>query len=165
MNDVTGIMNDYRECARHIWNTCCFKGLDRNDWEFRNRVYEIELNLFRALVLYRLEREDTPLKPANWCPQEVVMFLKLEASNRSNIFINREPEGRSGYWDDPVDHFWKKELDLRFIHYFDWDELGFRDFAYYRVRIIGSEKHPHLTGRDALLPVSPGVIVLYDDSV
>jgi hypothetical protein len=162
MNDVTGLMNDYRECVRHLWNTYCLKVIEKNDWDFRDRLNEIEIELFRNLVLYKIERENTVLKPAQWRPEEVMTFLKIEAESRSEILINRESGEVSGYWDDPLNHFWNDELDLRFIHYFDWTPIGFRDFAYYKVRIVGSQKHLHLVGRDALLPVGPGIIVLYD---
>ena len=68
----------------------------------------------------------------------------------------------SGNWDDPVNRIESDALDLRFLQYFDWWALGFRDFAYYRVRILGSKPYPHLIGRDALLPVGPGVKVIHD---
>ena len=64
-----------------------------------------------------------------------------------------------------MDYFWKDEFDMRFIHFFDWMSIGFRDFAYYKVRIVGSQKHPHLIGRDALVPVGPGIIVLHDENI
>jgi hypothetical protein len=163
MNDVTGLMNDYRECVRHLWNTYCLKIIEEDDWDFRDRLNQIEVELFRNLVLYRLGREETVLKPAQWSPAEVLKFLQIEAENRSGILINREIAASSGYWDDPVNFFWRNELDLRFIHYFDWMSIGFRDFAYYRVRIVGSQKHPHLIGRDALVPVGPGIVVLHDE--
>ena len=131
MEDITEIMNDFRECARHIWNTYGLKRLQENDWDFRDRLNAIEVELFRALVLYKFEREDTPLEPAQRYPQAVLMFLKLQPSNESSILINRGTAINSGLWDDPVNHFWKDEFDLRFIHYFDWEPLGYRDFAYY----------------------------------
>jgi hypothetical protein len=41
------------------------------------------------------------------------------------IMINREtPSG--AYWDDPVRHVGDSGLDLEFVRFFDWDELGLR---------------------------------------
>ncbi len=77
------------------------------------------------------------------------------------IHVNRSAEMTSGYWDDPVNRVEPDALDLRFGQYFDWWQLGFRDFAYYRVRIEGSRPHPGLIGRDALVPVGPGVKVVH----
>jgi hypothetical protein len=164
MIDITATMNNYRECARHLWNTYCLKVMEPNDWDFRDRINTIEVELFRALVLYKLGREDTVIHPAQWYPPEILSFIKLEASQSSGtIKVNREEHERSRNWDDPIDCFANSELDLRFIHYFDWDVLGFRDFAYYKVRIVGSEKYPHIVGREALLPVDSTISVFYDD--
>jgi hypothetical protein len=68
----------------------------------------------------------------------------------------------TGYWDDPLRSVDKGEIDLRFVQFFDWSELGFREFQFYRGRIVGSEKHPHLVGRDALIPVATGVRVFHE---
>jgi|SRR5438105_2089579 len=56
------------------------------------------------------------------------------------------------YWDNPVQRLSPTD-DLRFIDFFDFDESGFLDFAYYRVSISGSERHPHLAGHEALIAV------------
>jgi hypothetical protein len=67
--------------------------------------------------------------------------------------------GSGTYWDDPVRCIEAGECDLRFIQFFDWWDLGFRDFAFYKVRIVGSSRYAHLVGRDALLPVTSSVKV------
>ena len=74
--------------------------------------------------------------------------------------INRT--GDSGYWDDPVTQLEKDDCELRFIQFFDWWDLGFRDFAFYRVRIVASPRYPHLVGRDALVPVTSSVKIFCD---
>jgi hypothetical protein len=76
--------------------------------------------------------------------------------------VNRETT--CGYWDHPLHFIEDGELDLRFLQFFDWWDLGFRDFEHYRVRIVGSERHPSLIGRDALVPVGSAIKVLHDPS-
>ena len=66
------------------------------------------------------------------------------------IMVNRDTNG-SGYWDDPVSRVALGEMELRLVDFFDWDELGMRDFTYLRVRIVASAAYPHLVNRDALL--------------
>lgn len=39
---------------------------------------------------------------------------------------------------------------MRLISFFDWDEIGFRDMRYLRVRIVASPDK-ELIGRDALI--------------
>jgi hypothetical protein len=76
--------------------------------------------------------------------------------------VNRT--GTGGYWDDPVTDIEPDDCDLRFIQFFDWWDLGFRDFAFYRVRIVGSQRYPHLVGRDALVPVTSSVRMFCEDA-
>jgi len=118
------------------------------------------LILFRALVLHGLDVDDSRLLADYRGDQKPLMFLRLEVEPRSQIMVNRT--GTSGYWDDPVTAIERGDCDLRFIQFFDWWDLGFRDFAFYRVRIVASARYPHLVGRDALVPVTSSVKVFYD---
>jgi hypothetical protein len=68
----------------------------------------------------------------------------------------------TGYWDDPLTCVEQGALDLRFIAFFDWWTLGFREFGLYRVRIVACKRHPRVVGRDALRPVGTAVKVLHD---
>jgi hypothetical protein len=152
MEDVTALIDGYRECVRHVWNTRFWKDAEpQQDWDLRDEFNEIAARLFRALVLRKLGRDDRGVKPDHWAPREPLMFLRLEVDPRSEIMVNRVEE--TGYWDDPLRTVEKGQLDLRFLQFFDWSDLSFRDFAFYRVRIVGAEGHQHLLGRDALLPV------------
>jgi hypothetical protein len=75
--------------------------------------------------------------------------------------VNREIE--SGYWDYPIKELVEGDVDMRFIHYFDWWNVGHRDFEFFRVLIVSSTKYPELNGRHAL--VAPlNVRVEFDDT-
>jgi hypothetical protein len=89
-----------------------------------------------------------------------LMCLRLEVAAASTILVNRT--GAGTYWDDPMTRIEAGDCELRFIQFFDWSDLDFRDFAFHRARIVGSSRYPHLVGRDALLPVSSSVKVLYE---
>jgi len=162
-DDVTALMDSYRECARHLWNCYFAKDAElRQDWDLRDEFNAIAVGLFRSLVLRKLGREDAEVVPDHIVARRPLLFLRLEPPVGSVIHVNRSAEMTSGYWDDPVNRVDPDALDLRFVQYFDWWQLGFRDFAYYRVRIEGSRSHPDLIGRDALVPVGPGVKVIHD---
>lgn len=79
------------------------------------------------------------------------------------IFINREIP-RCGYWDDPVKRVEPDEAKLQFVHYFDFDIAGHRDFEYYEVLILRFDRYPHLVGRHALVRVKSAQ-VLVDETV
>ena len=163
MTDVTPLLNAYRECVRHLWNTYFWHPAEAAvDWDLQNAFDDVAAELFRILVLRKIGR-DAEVKPDYWAERDPLLFLKLEvASGRSEVMVNRGVG--TGYWDDPLKVIEPSELELRFIQFFDWSLLGFREFALYRARIVGSRKHPHLVGRDALLPVGASINVFEDDA-
>ena len=161
MTDITDRMQNYRECVRHIWNTHFQVEAERcQDWDLRDDFCDAALILFRALVLQGLDVGETELLPDSRAEQQPLLFLRPVIETSSQVLINRT--GASGYWDDPVTQLENGDCELRFIQFFDWWLLGFRDFAFYRVRIVASPRYPHLVGRDALVPVTSNVKVLHD---
>jgi hypothetical protein len=114
------------------------------------------VTLFRVFVLRPLGREDCEYLPDQFADRKPLPFLRVVAKSAADLHINRETS--SGYWDFPVVD--PGDLELHFLQFFDWWELGHRDFAYYRVRIAASESYPALVGKDALVRVGEGVQVL-----
>lgn len=159
MRDVTPLMDSYRECARHLWNTYFQHDAEAPaDWDLQGDFDFTVARLFRALVLAKVRHGDVEVLPDNCAPRTPMSFLHVTIAPRSAILVNRERAG--GYWDHPLTAIETGDLDLRFLQYFDWAVLGFRDFAYYRVRIVGSAKIPDVVGKDALVPVGVGVKIL-----
>jgi hypothetical protein len=152
MEDVTPLMNAYRECVPHLWNTHFQVHAEaENDWDLRDGFNEVAARLFRLIVLWPLHREEWEVAVDHWADRAPFPFLHVVVDRTSEIMINRELA--SGYWDDPLRVVEPEDLELRFLQYFDWWDLGVRDWAFYRVRIVGSAKHPPLIGKDALLRV------------
>jgi len=158
MTDVTALMEGYRECVRHLWNSHFRAEAERrDDWDLRDQFCDAAVILFRALVLRGLDIGDAQVLADYHGDRAPLMCLRVEVESPSTIMVNRT--GAGSYWDDPVCLFERDDLDLRFIQFFDWWDLGFRDFAFYRVRIVGSGRYPHLVGRDALVPITSSVKV------
>jgi hypothetical protein len=163
MDDVTPLMNAYRDCVRHLWNTYFQRDAEsEQDWDLRDEFNAVAAQLFRALILWKVQREETEVQPDEQEPRAPLGFLHVVVEPRSEIMINRQTA--SGYWDYPMTVVEREDLDLRFLQYFDWDVLGFRDFAYYRVRIVGSTKYPQVVGKDALVPAGRHVNVYCEAS-
>ena len=159
MRDVTAAMDAYREAARHLWNVHLrMLAEPTQDWDVRDDFNEIAARLFRLIVLRPLGREGFDFSPDHWDSRGPFPFLHVTVKLTSEIFINREL--RSGYWDFPLRAVNSGELELHFIQYFDWWDLGQKDLAFYRVRIVGSKDYPAVVGKDALVPVSSTVAVL-----
>jgi hypothetical protein len=64
------------------------------------------------------------------------------------LLINREID--SGYWDYPIREVGRLAT-LRFISFFDWDQLGVRDNMYVRVVIHSWPGASELEGKHALI--------------
>src|SRR5437016_5214411 len=90
MQDVTSLMNSYRECSRNIWNTH-FSG--QEDWCRAETIYEqIRKLLFESLVLARLDGIRSP----DWEPSAT---LKVVPIGSMPIWIRRSTNERNVYWD------------------------------------------------------------------
>ena len=159
MDDVTPVMDGYRECIRHIWNAYFAADARADtDWVAVEDYHVASAHLFHALVLRKLGHEAPGASPVEETRQDPLSFLRLELDPNGEIYINRERS--SGYWDYPLNNVFKGELDLAFLGFFDWSQTDHRDFSFYRVRIIGSTKYPAVVGKDALVPIGPHVRVM-----
>ena len=158
--DVTGLMNAYRECVRHLWNAYfAAEARAETDWDAVEDFYAAAGYLFRALVLRKIGRDGSDVDVEE-CRREPLSFLHVALDPNGEVLINREQS--SGYWDYPLTNVQKGDLKLAFLGFFDWSVADHRDFAYYRVRIVGSSKYPGVIGKDALVPIAPHVRVTYE---
>lgn len=153
MKDVTQILNVYRECVRNLWNTYFINQVKSEDaWDLFDEYDKICTVLFSSLVLYLLGRTTYKKAPSNVRLPEPLLFLRVVpiADTGVPINISREKES-STYWDYPVTVVKPNDAQMRFIDFFDFDLLGFRDFKYCRVKIVASDLNPDLVAHDALL--------------
>lgn len=150
MKEVTDLFNAYRECCRHLWNNWFIP--TRPDWDQSDRFQDIASLLFSSIILTQIGTDGNSLSPDYEASPKVLSEFHIVPISEYGIpiNINREKE-RSGYWDYPLERICPGEADIRFIKFFDFDSLGFRDFSYYQVRITGSEKYPDIVGKDALI--------------
>jgi hypothetical protein len=163
MRDITELIQRHRECSRHLWNTYFWpQAQTDDDWDLRDQFEDISAQLFTSLVLWPIERESYVFNPAYLRPHREVPFLRVIPNGLCSILINREIS--SGYWDYPIKTVEENDVDMRFIHYFDWWNVGHRDFEFFRVLIVSSIAHPELNGRHALVKPS-GLKVMFDENV
>ena len=160
--DITDLIQRHRECSRHLWNTYFWPQAEvEDDWDLRDQFEDVSAKLFTSIVLWPLERESHLFKPAYLIPQVPVPFIRVVPKGTCIAQVNREID--SGYWDHPIKELEENDIDMRFVHYFDWWNVGHRDFEFLKVLIVSSTKHPELNGRHAL--VSPlNVKVEFDDT-
>ena len=151
---ITDRIEAFREAARHIWNVHFRQeAVSRQDWDLRDAFSDVYIALFRAMVCYPLPGH-APCLPHLYTPELTVLTpYRVAGENQLlSLMINRTKPA-SGYWDHPIKHVESKAVDLRLISFFDWENLGFRELRYFRVRIVNAND-PDLIDRDALAEVS-----------
>jgi len=149
--NITDNITRFREAARHLWNTYFVERAERDkDWNLRDEFSNVYVDLFNSLVKYDLP-EDAPSIPHLWNGENKVLSeYHVKGKNKELVAMINRSIPATGYWDHPVQQFNSEETDVRLISFFDWDELGFRDMRYLRVRIVASPSK-EIVGRDALI--------------
>ena len=147
MPNVNDSMLVYRESARGLWNNFL-----RQDADFdRVDVFaSIRSLLFDELVLKSIGKSGFKKTTAR---DPYPFLLVVPTVDPLPVEINRPSQDHNMYWDYPVESLSTKGLSLQFIDYFDWDDFGYIDFRYFRVKIAACVDHPDVLGREALVEV------------
>lgn len=149
MREITDLMEHYRLIARSIWNTGFWPVPELRNWDSRDQFDQIKRFLFKAFV-------DARVAERGWCdlanvPEHRYLIVP-SGSSPVPVMIHRPREGdRNRYWDDPVNEINAPDAELHFLDYFDWNDMDYVDFQYYRVRIVAFKSQPHLVGKEALV--------------
>ncbi|HSI86800.1 MAG: hypothetical protein ACAI35_17445 [Candidatus Methylacidiphilales bacterium] len=155
VGDLAQLMANYREASRHLWNAHFRPVLtSRNAPLLLRKFKDIRIQLFDTLVLDGMRTMLPILRHYNHL--EAYIQITIRPSEACPILIGRM-RGKDGYWDHPVDTTDGSDIYLRFLDYFDWDELGPRDMTYYKCEILDFPSQDHLRHHYALLLVDYGV--------
>jgi hypothetical protein len=139
--DITAAVANFREAARHLWNAHYLPTLSPEfPWDVRDSFDRVACELFRSLVLEDFGLAKVGLAPA-WAadPEPIpALIVTPRGVTGSPILINRE-RPRSGYWDHPKQCIRAEDATLLLARFFDFDEVGLRDFRYLEVFISSAE--------------------------
>ena len=83
--------------------------------------------------------------------KESLPFIYIVPKNEVPILITREKNNSFGYWDYPLKSIKPSDAEMRFVDFFDFDKLTYKDLKYYQVRIIASKEIPDLIDRNTLI--------------
>lgn len=163
MKNITSSINNYRECVRHLWNIHFFYKLkEERIYDAKDEFDDICVSLFSSLVLKPIGCASLEKAKAYQRIQDPIncLFVTLVSESGLPIHVNRELPP-SGYWDYYAGLIRPDDVDMRFIDCFDFGQYQFRDFEYYKVRIVASKMNAEFIGRDALIRASHAEI-FYD---
>lgn len=160
MRDVTARLGSYRECVRHLWNGYFLEAVasSSDKWALRDEFDDVCSILFGSLVVEPLgagaayDARDILSRGREPAPRVIEWLHVVPKTTPAGvpIMINRDREADSGYWDHPVRQVAATDVSLRFVRWFDFDELGFRDLKYFLVR-VASASRDDIVGRAALI--------------
>jgi hypothetical protein len=163
MDDVTPVFRAYREAIRHLWNTS-FRPLAEptGDWDIRDEFDTIGRAIFSSIVLRPLRILDQELSAASAAEPSPLQGFRIvpDSEQGTTISINRDLP-RSGYWDYPIQRVGPADVELHLLRFFDFDQLGYRDFEYYEVSIHASGTYPDIVGRVALIDVDHARVCIH----
>jgi hypothetical protein len=140
-------MQRFLIASRSLFNQFFFQiepfGDPNRAWDMNELFQPVERALFEALVAKPL---DVGAEPYG----ELQTRLAVLPSGDFELPIMLNRDRSSGYWDHPIDRS-SPIVQLRFISYFDWSNIGRRDNRYARVRVIDWPGNPELVGKDGLV--------------
>jgi hypothetical protein len=142
-------MNRFRLASRELFNNyfriedASGNGTDSEAWSALERFIEVETVLFENMVLEPLEIGGPAYGNCN--PR---IRVCLRSGDFAPIMLNREVD--SGYWDHPLQEV-TSDAVLKFVRFFDWDQLHYCDYRYVRVVVVDWPSHPVAVGKHALI--------------
>jgi hypothetical protein len=150
--DVTDLVLQYRLLLRAIWNEHVWACPALRCWDAVEQFNELRPVLYDRLLLAKLKaiqgislREPVELRIVPSIPDsEGHACAPVRISESSSSAVSRR-------WDQPPGIIRPSDMDLLFVDFFDWSQIGYWDLRYFRVRIVKSHEYGHLVGREALI--------------
>ncbi len=155
MTLATEIIQSYRLALQSLWNVHYWHDERFRDWESVKDFDKIRPALFRGLVSRRLE----PLAEPSGSDQEVFgpayrVIPSLTTGLIPTMFVNmRSADAPNLNWEHLPGPFSKDHVKLTLIDLFDWNVRCYRDFRYYRVKVLDFKGRPEFVGQEGLVDV------------
>lgn len=152
MKDCTELFAHFREIARVVWNLGFCANPELRLWDVLELYREATARLFEALILLalgyqgRIEEADSP--------GGVAEFLVRPRAAQTELLVDRNRPSKPGHvWGSPTLQLGpdSPQCQLRFVRFFDWDQLAPRDLRYLEVLIQEFDDKPELVGHHALV--------------
>lgn len=151
MTYATDVIQQYRIALRYLWNTHFWPDSSEEGWEDVKQFNNLKLPLFVALVLRRLDVRAAD--PTGIFGESFRVIPRVtHADTMAALHVDVGFDNRPGKcWTHVVGPFRPGDLRLTLLDFFDWEELNWRDFRYYRVRIDAFPARPESVGREGLV--------------
>lgn len=151
MTYATDIVQQYRVAMRYLWNAHLWIDPSARDWEPVRLLNGLKLPVFIALVMSKLDFRGPD--PSSVFGDSFKVVPKISSGGvLGSLLVDVGFPDRPGKCFTPVPgSFRAEDLDLTLLDFFDWNELDWRDFRYYRVRINRLNGRTDSAGREGLV--------------
>lgn len=156
MRDVTGVLFDYLEAKRHLWNVYFSGKVDSlHECSPLDEYEEIDRLLFSGLVARTINGDSLPDDLA--FGKDPIKFLQIRPRDGLDALLMNVGEKTSALgsysWSESKNFdFPKNNMTLYFISFFDWNRYQFASYSLCRARVIES-KNSDLVGKDILVDI------------
>jgi hypothetical protein len=156
---VTQHLLEFRDVCRRIWNENCMRSIEvaGGSFEFEWTFSEIEVLLFKAIVLYRIcerDRDEDVISPHILDERKALRSFRVSLSKDSCPVEIRDDQIGFSSWDYPVKTLSCADAELVFVHFFDHAGMdSSREYEYFECEITSSSAYPEIVGRRALVLV------------
>lgn len=155
--ECTGLLLKYREMARIVWNLGFSPNTDLRTGDcftvgdFVGAFDEAMARLYEGMVLLPLGCDDR-VQDLNYPGKAVPFKVEVRSPTVECLVDQNLPTDGSHIWRPiglPVN-----KGEFEFMAFFDWDQLGQRDFYFVELLIRRLDAKPEMVGRHAIIPVS-----------
>jgi hypothetical protein len=138
------LMNRFRLASRELFNNYFRVDIpsSADPWLVEERFSNVQDELFQMMVT-----EPASLSRIDYGQLQTDIAIELQADSIPWL-LNREKD--SGYWDAQPSEV-TREAQLKFISFFDWDQLSYRDNTYVKVLVMDWPAKSSVVGRNALI--------------
>ena len=157
--ECTNLFSKYRDMARSVWNigfwpndelraTDCFTVGD-----YVAAYDEAMARLYEGLVLFPLGHFER-VRDTNYPGRTVPIYVEVRQGDITCLVDSDLPGDPCHRWEPKPMQLHPGGYEFEFMAFFDWDQLGHRDFLFVEVLIREMDALPGRVGHHALLPVS-----------
>jgi len=155
----TELLLKFRDMARMIWNVAFWPNTDlQSDDSFVIGDYtaafdEAMARLYEGMVLLPLGQTQR-VEDLNHPDTTVPLFIEVKSLNSQRLIDQNLPSDGDHIWMPmgvPLD---SGSYEFHFRTFFDWDQLGHRDFNFIEVLVHRMDRMPNAVGHHALIPAS-----------
>jgi hypothetical protein len=179
--ECTDLLLKYRDLTRLTWNSAFWPNADLRDGDiFTVGDYvcafkEAVARLYEGMVLLPLGLgHDCRVQDLNYPGKAVPLSIQVTSASIEWLIDEDLPGDPNRRWSRSDLSLQEGAYDFEFRNFFDWEQLGHRDFLFVEVLIRRMDAKPDAVGHHALVPAvecsawvpartnPPGVVVSTD---